>query len=249
MTEGQAVSLPAKSTSAGRDIWKHGEVADDQPDTIRDGAPPGRRNDACCEADDGLLRSGLSEVAAALATAGFAALWHGRSLTPAELLPGNVEQALDGAAMLVAQGRAEVDEAGRVLGIHGLTLRNTRHRFDVAGRPRTTWCAFDSVGIPAALRLDAVVRTDCPTCGARVTVEIGAGTPRGSDALLWLPRPPATNLLAEFCSSADLFCNLDHLHDRVDATRVPGRVCDLAAAAALGRTAWADVADVVVASR
>jgi alkylmercury lyase len=225
------------------DIWKHGEVADDLPDRVRVGAPPGLCNDACCEVDDGLLRAGLSEVAAGLATAGFAALWHGRSLTPVELLPGNIEQALDGAAMLVAQGRAEVDEAGRVTGIHGLTLRNTRHRFDVAGRSRHTWCAFDAVGIPAALRLDAVARTDCLTCGATLTVEIGAGIPSGSDAVLWLPRPPAANLLAEFCSSADLFCNVDHLHDRVDAGRVPGRVCDLAAAAALGRTIWADVAD------
>jgi alkylmercury lyase len=233
----------------GATFWKHGDVADAQPDTIRDGAPTGLRNDACCEADDGLLRGGLSEVAAALARAGFAALWRGRALTPAQLLPGNIEQALEGAAMLVAQGRAEVDDAGRVLGVHGLTLRNTRHRFDVAGRPRNTWCAFDSVGIPAALRLDAVVRTDCPTCGAGVTVEIGAGTPRDSDAVLWLPRPPATNLLAEFCSSADLFCNVDHLHGRIDAGRVPGRVCDLAAAAALGRTAWADVVDVVDTNR
>ena len=127
----------------------------------------------------------------------------------------------------------------------GLTLRNTRHRFDVGGRPRNTWCAFDSVGIPAALRLDAVARTDCPTCGASVTVEIVAGIPSGSDALLWLPPPPAANLLAEFCSDADLFCNMDHLHDRIHAGCVGGRVCDLAAAAALGRTSWADVADIV----
>jgi hypothetical protein len=191
----------------------------------------------------------LSEVAAGLATAGFAALWHGRALTPVELVPGNIEQAFEGAALLVAQGRAEVDQGGRVVGIHGLTLRNTRHCFEVAGRPRNTWCAFDAVGIPSALRLDAVVRTDCPTCGAGVTVEIGAGIPSGSDAVLWLPRAPAANLLAEFCSSADLFCNVDHLHSRIDAGRVPGRVCDLAAAAALGRTAWADVADVVDTSR
>ena len=220
-------------------------MEDDLPDSAPDGGPRVPCDDACCQVDGGLLRGGSSEVAAALATAGFVALWHGRSLTPEELLPGNVDKAVDGAALLVAQGRAEMDEAGRVVGIHGLTLRITRHRFDVAGRHRNTWCAFDAVGIPAALGLDAVAVTDCPTCGARVTVEIGAGVPGGGDAVLWLPRPPAANLLAEFCSSADLFCNVDHLHDRIDAGRVPGRVCDLEAAAALGRTAWADVAEVV----
>jgi alkylmercury lyase len=218
--------------------WKDGRVADDLPDAARDGTPPVVCSDAWCQMDDGLLRAGLSDVASGLSTAGFAALWHGRSLTPAELLPGNVEQAVEGAATL-----AEVDEAGRVVGIHGLTLRPTRHRFDVAGRPRNTWCAFDSVGIPAALGLDAVARTDCPTCGAKVTVELVGGIPSGDDAVLWLPRPPAANLLAEFCASADLFCNSHHLHDRIHSGRVPGRVCDLADAAALGRTTWADVAD------
>jgi alkylmercury lyase len=227
------------------DIWKHGEVADDLSDAARDGAPPVLCGDACCQADDGLLCAGLSDVAVALETAGFVALWHGRSLTPVELLPGNVEQAVAGVATLVAEGRAEVDEAGRVVGIHGLTLRHTRHRFDVAGRPRNTWCAFDSVGIPAALGLNAVARTDCPTCGVEVTVEIVAGIPSGGDAVLWLPRPPAANLLAEFCASADLFCNSDHLHARIPTGRVPGRISDLAAAAALGRTTWADIADVV----
>jgi hypothetical protein len=75
------------------DIWKHGEVADDLSDAARDGAPPVLCGDACCQADDGLLCAGLSDVAVGLATAGFVALWQGRSLTPVELLPGNVEQA------------------------------------------------------------------------------------------------------------------------------------------------------------
>jgi hypothetical protein len=78
-----------------------------------------------------------------------------------------------------------------------------------------------------------------------VTVEIVAGIPSGGDAMLWLPRPPAANLLAEFCSSADLFCNADHLYDRIHTGGVPGRTCDLAAAAALGHTTWADIADVL----
>src|SRR5581483_5403579 len=96
---------------------------------------------------------GLDPPARELAVAGFAALWHGRAVSPEALLPGRAGEAGRVLAELVGQGRAEVDGAGRVVGVHGLTLRPTRHRFVHRGRPHFTWCAFDAVGIPAALSL------------------------------------------------------------------------------------------------
>ena len=97
-----------------------------------------------------------------LATAGFAALWRGRPMRSEEI---HTDLAI-AAAALARQGRAEVDDHGSIVGIHGLTLRSTRHRFEIDGLARHTWCAFDAVGIPAALGLDAVAHSDCPACGA-----------------------------------------------------------------------------------
>jgi hypothetical protein len=191
-----------------------------------------------------LLDDGRSDLARGVATAGFAALWAGRAARPEELVPqrrpGRVRRVTSG---LVERGRAEVDEDGRVVGIHGLTLRPTRHGFVHAGRLRQTWCAFDSIGIPAALAIDAEVRTACPACGRPLHVVVRGVAPEPCDAALWLPRAEVRHLVTDFCSVTDLYCDRRHLEERIDAARQPGDVLDVVAAAELGREVWADVAD------
>lgn len=203
----------------------------------------------CCDSAGGdLLRTGLGEVGLELATAGFVELWHGRALDPGELLPGKRALAAQAARDLTSLGRAELDGDGRLVGIHGLTLRRTRHSFEHDGRVHHTWCAFDSVGIPAALRLDASAATDCPACGALLLLEVRGGSVDDSDVVLWLPTPASTkHLINEFCASADLYCSIEHLEDRVDVASGGGRAVTLADAATLGADTWADVVGVDVA--
>jgi alkylmercury lyase len=197
----------------------------------------------------GLLRADLSAAAVEVAVTGFAAMWHGRTPEPGELLPGRAELAVEVLAELVASGRAEVDAAGRLVGVHGLTLRATRHHFVHAGRVRRTWCAFDSVGIPAALSLDATAHTDCPTCGRSLTVEVREGEASDNRLVLWLPAPDdRSNLLNDFCATADLYCSTEHLRERIEPGGASGRA-DLAAAVALGRDTWADVAGIGASDR
>lgn len=205
----------------------------------------GRRGDRGARSDHRrLLCEGAGDRSGVLAAAGFAALWAGRAVLPSELLPGADSAEL--AESLARVGRAELDDAGRLVGIHGLTLRRTRHRFTHRARARHTWCAFDAVGIPAALGLDATASTNCPTCEAPVVVTLRCGTPLGSDAALWFPEPPRADLLAEFCSTADLYCTAEHLSGRISPGTVPGRVVDVALAAEIGRDVWSDVAQLQV---
>jgi alkylmercury lyase len=194
--------------------------------------PPGGR----------LLRGDLSELALEIATVGFAALWDGRAVRPEEFIPGRPGRVRRATTELTRRGRAELDDEGRLVGVHGLTLRPTRHAFVHAARTRRTWCAFDCVGIPAALRIDAEARTRCPACNRALHVPIRRGHPEASDIVLWLPSPTIGHLMADFCAAADLYCERGHLEQRVDATTSPGDVLDLAAAAELGRTTWADIA-------
>jgi hypothetical protein len=195
-----------------------------------------------------LLDDGLSDLAREVATAGFAALWVGRAVRPEELVPRRRRRVRRVTAELVERGRAEVDDDGRVVGIHGLTLRPTRHGFLHAGRLHQTWCAYDSIGIPAALGVDAEVRTTCPSCGLPLGVAIRRGQPEPCDAALWLPRAEVGHLITEFCAVSDLYCSRRHLSERIDVARQSGEVLDVAGAAELGREAWADVAGLDVAA-
>jgi Alkylmercury lyase len=201
-------------------------------------------HEGSCDAHDELLCVGNDDVARALAAAGFAALWSETAVRPSALLPASPEAGEAMAAALVSGGRAELDEEGRLRGIHGLTLRSTRHYIVHDGRVHWTWCAFDAIGIPSAFSLDATAHTDCPACRGPIAVAVNQGVPEDHRAVLWLPAAAGSNLMSDFCAMADLYCSRDHLEQRIDIASMPGRMIDVSAGAALGRATWADVAHV-----
>jgi alkylmercury lyase len=184
----------------------------------------------------------LDDTGAELTVAGFQALFGGRAVQPAELLPGDGQRASQVAGELARGGCGELDDDGRLVGIHGLTLRVTRHGFIHDGRNYHTWCAFDLIGIPAALRLDATAHTNCPSCGASLAVDIVGGEPSASSSVLWFPATTGRNVMEEFCARADLYCSLEHLDMTIDTDQEAGRVVTLSSAATLGRQGWADIA-------
>lgn len=195
-----------------------------------------------CGAGRDLLRAGLSDEGIAVVAAGIDAIWSERALRPEEIAPASPELAAEVFASLAEAGRAELDDEARLVGVHGFTLRTTRHCFVQDGVTHHTWCAFDSVGIPAAFGIDAVAATDCPACHALLEVKILAGEPIDADIVQWLPAPDATtHLMQQFCANADLYCSRAHLEATIDVTAASGRVLTLAEAAELGRETWADV--------
>lgn len=198
--------------------------------------------DPCCEPAASMLSDGLNDAARELAVRGFEAVWAGRARDPVELLgrdPSVVAEVVDA---LVTRGRCEVDGDGRLVGIHGLTLRSTRHAFEHASTAHSTWCAFDSIGIPAALQIDAVAVTDCPACRSMIRLELRDGEPVQFDELaLWLPDASGDHLMKSFCAAADLYCSRSHLEQCVGSA--DGEVADLARVLELGRATWADVAE------
>jgi alkylmercury lyase len=193
------------------------------------------------------LTAELSPVAIDLAVAGFAAAWEGREVEPTTLVAAPAAVVTEAIETLVARGRCEVDDRGRLAGIHGLTLRSTRHSFVHGRRVRHTWCAFDAIGIPAALGIDAVADTDCRSCHQRLQVRISAGRAHSAgEPVLWLPAPTGDHLMNGFCANADLYCSTRHLRRQIDPDLTPGHVTDLATAAAKGVLTWADVSDLAL---
>jgi hypothetical protein len=172
-----------------------------------------------------------------IAVAGFRALWRGRRVHVSTLDP-------DGAAAdaLERQGRLELDADGTVVGVHGLVAHETQHRIEHRDGAVHTWCALDAIGIPAAMMIDAIAVTRCPTCACELRVTLHAGEPEDAgEAVLWLPTGPCTHLVQDFCRNANLYCNQDHL-DATVPTDLVGQPVTITEAAAIGRSAWSDIA-------
>ena len=189
--------------------------------------------------DDFLSRPFGTGAARQLGVRGFVALWRGERRAITEL---TTNLAMLGA--LKAAGSIELDDAGILVGAHGLTARATAHRIEHAGGSVHTWCALDAIGIPAALTLTATAVTVCPHCGNDLRVMLEAGRAHAqADVSLWLPGGPCSHLVEDFCRHANLYCSRDHLTAVVPPDR-PGRAVDVAEAAAIGRLTWRDVAAV-----
>ena len=191
-----------------------------------------------------LLSEGLDDLALEISAAGFAALWQHKARHPQDLVHADPVSLAQVIAELVARGRCQLANDGRLIGIHGLTLQSTRHGFLHGAHVHHTWCAFDAVGIPAALGIDAIATTDCPTCGRPLRIELTAGAPADTNGFaLWLPATTGDHLINSFCANADIYCSLEHLHERIDTAITPGEIADLIQATTLGRGTWAAIAN------
>ena len=114
------------------------------------------------------------------------------------------------------------------------------HRLLLDGRGLHTWCAFDTLGIPAALDVDAVARSACPTCGAEIVLGLPAGRPPAGPVVGWWPEAPSGPVNEAFCPTASLFCNHEHLDTwRAAHPLEPGVVLSLPELAERGRPTWA----------
>lgn len=157
---------------------------------------------------------------------------------PGELPRPALNEAVD---RLVADGHLDRDPSGAVVGAGGLTLGDAPHRLLLRGRDYRTWCAYDAIGIPAALGEEGAISTRCGVCGLaiaiRVPIEPGVERPER----LWLAAG-GTDLRAEFCTPTVLLCSPDHAEVWAARQGGRGRIIDLGLATRLGAGAWASYA-------
>lgn len=157
--------------------------------------------------------------------------------TRSGLASSEIRAGMDG---LRQAGRIEID-GDRVVGVGGLTTTVTVHRLALPDANMHTWCALDAIGIPVAMGMDAQMSTTCPRCGSQLRVSVHAGGARCElPVVLLCPTAPCTDVRVDFCSSANLFCNTDHLKAwRSSHPSVEGEELDLEATVELGRAMWA----------
>jgi alkylmercury lyase len=157
--------------------------------------------------------------------------------------PVAVSRLPDRAELVLARWpNVRYDGAGRVVAFSGLSLTPTAHRFTVGGRQLYTWCAWDTLFLPAMLGQSAEVESTCPVSGidVRLTVDPN-GVRRFDPQPLWVSFPPSATV-----STADItrtFCC--HVHfvaapERWLGQHPEGTILDLDQAYELGRkvTRW-----------
>jgi alkylmercury lyase len=142
-------------------------------------------------------------------------------------------------ATLADAGWLDVDETGRITGAAGLSLTTGPHGLTLGGAPFRTWCAYDALGIAAALEADALVETACGHCGEPIKVEFHGGVPaRAGPERLWLA-DRGDDLRGSFCTPTVLLCGDKHGAAWADAHEGRGRLLDIDEGARQGGAEWA----------
>ncbi len=85
-----------------------------------------------------------------------------------------------------AVGRWRFDSAGRVVGIAGLSIVPTRHRFDLDGTIRWTRCTLAAIGILGTPATPCNPTADVPDTDLRLTVPFGVAGPEPGDAVVFI---------------------------------------------------------------
>jgi len=147
-------------------------------------------------------------------------------------------------AELATAGHVRLSRAGEVVGSAGLSVVPSRHELTVEGRRFWTWCAWDAVGILAALGASGLVRSRDPRSGRPVEVAFRQGRPDASEAVIFMVDLPAfTSAHDEWCPLVNLFESEASARDWAAGAGVSGEVLAVAEAAARGALRWAPLVE------
>ncbi|MEP6468239.1 MAG: organomercurial lyase [Chloroflexota bacterium] len=143
---------------------------------------------------------------------------------------------------LATAGWLDLNAEGRVTGSSGLSLDTGPHRLTLSGAAFRTWCAYDALGIAAALHADAVVETTCGECAAPMALGFDAEIPERAGAeRLWLAEGD-DDLRGSFCTPTVLLCGVELGRRWAERQGGRGHLLDLMEAAQAGARDWAGCA-------
>jgi alkylmercury lyase len=134
------------------------------------------------------------------------------------------------------------DDQDRIVAFAGLSLAPTRHSFDVAGRRLYTWCAWDTLFLPALIGREARVNSTCPLTGTEVRLTVGPAGVHSAEPVrpsVSFPAPASTvtsDITASFCRHVHFLAGRDAAEAWL-AGNAGGLVLSLDDAVELGRLA------------
>lgn len=151
------------------------------------------------------------------------------------------DEAAEALEELAANGLVDRDDSGAVVGAGGLTLAPAPHGLLLRGRDYRTWCAYDAIGIAAALRESAAISTRCGVCARAIALPLPGGATADRPERLWLAAG-GLRMREDFCTPTVLLCSTEHAATWSEREGGRGRIIDLGTASRLGAGAWSGYA-------
>jgi alkylmercury lyase len=140
--------------------------------------------------------------------------------------------------LLDSQGKLRRLEGG-VVGVGGLSLVPSRHEIVVDGRRFWTWCAYDAIGILAALGRGGVAISTSPVTGRRLEVRFAGAVPTDPEPAVFLAnRSNCRSVVDDWCPLNNLFENAETARGWAAAEAVEGAVLGVVETAELGGERW-----------
>lgn len=139
------------------------------------------------------------------------------------------------------QGQMRLDDAGRIIGSAGLSIRPDRHEITLDRRQFWTWCAYDFFGIFAALHADGHATSVTPDTGQTVRIEFRDGQPQAAPFVLFLPVDDPTccaDAYDQWCPHSNLFHTAEAATKWATDHGLTGHVLTPTEAAERGARAW-----------
>ena len=152
-----------------------------------------------------------------LAIALLRALAQGDPVTPTALAAASDQGVAHVNAALSRWPNVQRDTVGRVVAFSGLSLLPTAHRFDVGEQSLYTWCAWDTLFLPAMLEQTARVRSRCPATGTSIALTVAPYAVQSPPEALHVSFPPMASACCEDIT-ATFCCHVHFLagHDAAD---------------------------------
>ncbi len=87
------------------------------------------------------------------------------------LVASEINMPLDSATSFLKQV-SEFDKSGNVVGLVGLSQNKHPHQFRLNDNTLYTWCAWDSLFLPAMIKQSAIIKSRCPVTGEIISITV-----------------------------------------------------------------------------
>jgi alkylmercury lyase len=143
---------------------------------------------------------------------------------------------------LAKQGWLRLDADSRVIGSAGLSIHPDRHQIDLDGHRFWTWCAYDILGIFAALRASGHAQSTSPDSDEPVQIRFRDGHPEPAPLVLFRPDDDyaacCTSMYDQWCPNSNLLHTTDAATAWASEHGVTGTALTLPEASERGAQRW-----------